>query len=165
MEKIFVVKAYGGEFDDSWEENLYAVRGQEAAELAVMQETERHERLCKAKEKIFNVYHRVLNSLPKDIRDIPSPPRGPARPTKETTEAHRQAAEKWREIAEPIQKHNAAEYSRVQAAASIQAKNKAIELGLNDEDLVILGFRDGEDYYSHRYNSDRQFHFEELELL
>lgn len=164
MEKIFIVSAYGGQYDDAWETNLYALRDVVEAELAVLHEEERHKRLLKIDTVVDQVFGAYLHSAVYDMKKIPDQPRGPARTTKENMKLHEKALAEWQAIVIPLNEHNNNEQNRIFREARAVAKQKAIELGADYLDLKTLGFTETGEYHAYAFEEDTSFHFEELEL-
>lgn len=77
--KIYVVVAYGGSYDDSWESNICARSTQEGAELAIEEEKARDARIQEALPKLKEHFESLRTTAP--VMQIlpaldPLPPRG-----------------------------------------------------------------------------------------
>lgn len=164
MEKIFIVSAYGGQYEDAWNTNLYALRDVVEAELAVLHEEERHQRLLKINTVVDQVHYGHIREAVCDMKKIPDQPCGPASMTKENMKLHKKALAEWRAIVIPLNEHNNNEQNRIFRDARAVAKQKAIELGADDLDLKTLGFTEPAEYHAYAFEEDTSFRFEELEL-
>lgn len=166
MNKIYVVKASGGSYDDAWESSLFAVGDAQTAELAVWDLQEQHKFL----EKVWPDIQQVLQHGMKAVRDfkyevIPPAPKGLAKASKEQLAEHRKAFNEWRKVSEPIQKRNEAQTDRLMKEAVEATRVHAISLGCTEEHLKELNFYNhaGELTYPN-FRSDTSYDFEELEL-
>jgi hypothetical protein len=68
MSTIYVVSSYGGQYEDSWEDLLFAVTSVEAAEAAVAKLELQHEKLKGAHDVIQEAWYKLPNrpTLPEE---------------------------------------------------------------------------------------------------
>lgn len=168
MTKIFIITASGGSYDDAWENNLFAVQSQEGAEAEVERLNAQHALLCsiwnEVRAALFEGYAKTRSVQQEPV---PPAPKGPAKPGgKDAQRAHSKALEEWRAAAEPARVRNAAVVQQSMREAVESARQKAVELGADDEQLQALGFitlADGSTSPPHLM-IDTSYSYEELEL-
>jgi hypothetical protein len=161
---IYVVIAYGGEYDDAWEKNVCARFSETDAQITILDLEERREKLKGMRDPVQAVWYANLKPI-EGIESVPQPPKGPKKGTKENMAAHRLAVEEWRKIANPMIERNEQRANAAYLNASKLAREKAIELGADEVDLSQLGFCDNGEFRP-PYDSclDCSYRYEELEL-
>lgn len=163
---IYVVIAYGGEYDDAWESNVCAKYSRDDAELEVLELKQRREKLKTIHQPVQDAFY-ARCSIQEPMEEVPNSPKGPSKSTKENMRLHWEAVDAWRAVARPIIERNQERENRAHQAAVEAARNKAIELGADEFDLKQLGF--SKDNYNDRYhpsfcNFNCDYKIEELEL-
>lgn len=161
-QKIFVVIAYGGEYDDAWEKNVCAKFTETDAQLEILELEERRDKLKVMHPEVSSAFY-AARQVREPMEEVPKSPKGPSKTTKENMRLHREAVEAWRVVAQPIIERNQEREKRAYSAAVNVAREKAIELGADERDLQHLGFTDA-DYRSYTANFDCDYRVEELEL-
>ena len=162
---IFVVVAYGGQYDDSWEANTCARYARDAAEIAISEFEEQDRKLAVMAPIIQDVFYEQNNIADEPYEDVPEAPKGPARGTKEQLILHKEAVLAWQKIAFPIIQRNEERTEKVRRRAVYWARQKAIELGATESELQRLGFSEQSYYARSAYRfKDRYYRIDELEL-
>ena len=159
---IYVIVAYGGEYDDAWESNVCAKRSRDDAELEILELEERRDKVKVMHPEVSSAFY-AARQVREPMEEVPESPKGPAKTTKENMRLHREAVEAWRLVAQPIIERNQERENRAYLAAVEAARLKAIELGADERDLHELGFSES-DYRAYSTNFDCDYRVEELEL-
>lgn len=160
-EKIYIVKASGGEYDDAWENNLCACRTVETAEAEVTRLKEQAERLKEMAPKVAAFYRKFLQENPATQVEVPAHPKGPSKQTKENRKAYEQAAEAWRVKAHPILEGNQAAVNEQTRKATAASRQFAMGMGADEDDLKQIGLDDDLGWPSYE---DAEYTYEELEI-
>lgn len=162
MNKIFVVVAYGGQYEDAWENSLFACATQVGADLAVLELQERDERIKLAAEKLVSHFNDLKAKHPLVLDPLPAMPKGPAKPTKETNKDYQRVmagyyAENQRVWAINQARQNAWN----EELAGYQREYAKAECGLSDDDLTCITFPTHSMYC---FGDKADYCVEELEL-
>jgi hypothetical protein len=168
MSTIYIVSAFGGSYDDAWENNLCARRTMAEAEAEVERLKIQQARVVGFDSQVRNAYLAAREEAQPVMLEIPPAPKGPASTTKENMNAWKKQKKEWEQLAQPMIAENRQKQAAQEAAAARWAKAFAISLGATEEELQELGFSsmDGtEAYYSYRFDKDTGYDIEELELL
>lgn len=168
MEKIYVIQASGGSYDDAWRHDMFAVRGEEQAVAEVERLKQLHADCLEMLKEVTSALHegyaavRAINA--KDFK-LPPEPKGPAKPTKETQAAYRKRLDAWRKECEPIWQTIREVQNRAMVAAQQSALDKAVELGATEDHLKMFGFYNPNgELTSPSFDRDTHYSYEELEL-
>lgn len=159
MNKIYLVKAYGGEYDDAWEDNLFACTTQEAAELAIIELQERDARIKIVLPTLHQQFIELRKFMPLEQEMAPPWPKGPAKQTKENRDAHQRQIAEYQRIVLPMNARNTAKQHAWTDKVTELQRAEAQRLGLSDADTAIIDFPV---YRAHADTSN--YMFEELEL-
>jgi len=161
---IYVIIASGGQYNDAWETNLFAVSDEETAKSEVTGLSESHERLS----EIYNQVNSYIYSFPHRSHnqiELPPKPKGPAVSTKELMKAYREQIEEWNKLCGPIIAENARLYHEYNLDMHQKVLNKLKEFDLSEEDYEALHFqRENKTRWYISYNTDKSFTYEELIL-
>lgn len=168
MEKIFVIQASGGSYDDAWQHDLFAVRGEERAQAEIERLKQLHADCLEMLKEVTDALHqgyaavRAINA--KDFK-LPPAPQVPAKANKEIQAAYRKKHDAWRKECEPIWRAISEEQNRAMVEAQQAARNKAVELGATEEHLQMFGFYNPNgELTSPSFDRDTHYTYEELEL-
>jgi len=175
MTKIYIIKAFGGSYDDAWKNNLYAVVEEEQAKVEVQRLTELH-KFC---EGIWPQVHNSLTDGYAEARiahdrnyflqhqdlKLPPEPKEPVKHTKETQAEYKKKYNAWRKEFEPIWKALQAEHERSMQMAYQASHDKAVELGATKEHLEMFGFFDQKGGLNPpSFDESASYCYQELEL-
>lgn len=168
MEKIFVVKVYGGSYDDAYESNLFAVLSESQAIAETVRLTQLHEECKQMWEPLYDALqegYKNIRALNSEDFKLPPEPKGPAKPNKETAAEFRKKLAAWRKECEPIWESIRARQNAIMHEAQLATMHRAIELGATEEHLKMLGIRQPDGGLGGlSFESDANFSYEELEL-
>lgn len=125
-DSIFIVVAYGGEYDDAWESNVVAFSTSEEATVESVRLAKRRDYLT----PIYNALITIGGAAYPTYTPLPKKPKGPATSTPESQKVHQAQVAAWDAECAPIialneEAHN--NYHR-QQEASIQSKINELEL-------------------------------------
>jgi hypothetical protein len=165
MNKIYVVTAFGGSYEDAWQENICACLTQEDAELKILEFREQDARLGKISPKIVEEYRNTFRQPIEGIHLEQIPP-VPNKRNFKNDKLYSDALTKWQHAIVPVQLRNAHVQKLINLEAARVARELAIELGCSDEDLSYLGFQDDGTFsvsWGHRFD-DCDYFIEELEI-
>lgn len=144
MSKIYVITSSGGSYDDSWQSNLFAVVGEEQAQLEVARLTEAQNFAAEVFEELrpmtLQVYEQVRAFVKTPTPPAPREPRG-KQATKEAVAAWREASASWREANQPTWEANEKALHDIMQRGIEGIMAHAVHLGCTDDHLNILGFR------------------------
>ncbi len=161
--KVYIVVAAGGSYDDAWHSNLSAHLDRTVAELEVLRLQEQSKRIQTILEDVRKFYHEQLKAQAFTLEEVPQPPKGPSKQTKENRAQHKAAMDAYYKLAQPIAQRNEEKRLAAMNAAREAAKQKAIELGAIEDDLKLMGFEEA--YFSvYCRDADASYEIEELEL-
>lgn len=156
MTKIYIIKAFGGEYDDAWESNLFAVNDEQQAEAEVQRLKEQHQFLIGVDAALKPFVQEVYAQVRAFKREpTPPEPKGSAK-----------AKEAWLKECEPIWKRNQAEIDSIWRRGGDVLMVKAQELGCDEEQLDALGFHipGGVGFNMPNFRRDVDYSYEELEM-
>lgn len=164
MNKIYVVTAYGGSYDDAWQENICACLTREDAELKILEFQQRDARLEKIFPKIVEEYRNTFRSPIEGLQLEKIPPI-PNKRNFKNDKLYSDALTKWQHAVAPVQLRNQHVQELINLEVAKVARKLAIELGCSDEDLSYLGFQDDGTFseWGHRFD-DCDYSIEELEI-
>jgi hypothetical protein len=165
MNKIYVVTAFGGSYDDAWQENICACLTQEDAELKILEFRERDARLEKISPNIIEEYGNAFRSTIEGLMFEEIPP-FPNKGKFKNDKLYDDALTKWQHSMVLQMLHNEHARKRIEWEAAKVARKLAIELGCSDEDLSYLGFQDDGTFsgsWGHHFD-DCDYSIEELEI-
>lgn len=163
MTTIYIIVASGGSYDDAWQSNVCARYSRDDAELEVLRLQEQSKKISAIVDEVRTTYYIALKAGAFTPEEIPRPPKGPAKSTKENRKLHAEEMQKYYALAQPIAKRNEARHIAAMAAAKEAAKQRAIELGADEDDLKVMGF--DQPYFSlYCREGDASYDVEELEI-
>ena len=165
MTTIYIVVASGGSYDDAWQTNLCACIDKTAAELEVLRLEEQSKKIGAMIREVEGAYRAGLHANKFTREEIPRPPSGPAKGDKESMKLHTAAMKAHYALVQPIAERNERRNTTAMLAAKEAAKQKAIDLGANEDDLKVMGFINEHFFLSHCRDYDCAYFIEELELL
>jgi len=168
MSNIFVIKVYGGSYDDAYESNLFAVHSEQQAQIEIKRLEQLHADCKEMWEPLYDALqegYKNIRALHSEDFKLPPEPKGPAKPNKETAAELRKKLAAWRKECEPIWEGIRARQNAIMHEAQLATMHKAIELGATEEHLKMLGIRQPDGGLGGlSWERDAHFSYEELEL-
>ena len=162
MNKIYVIVAYGGEYDSVWESNLFARYTKDDAELALLELQERDARIKEAMPRLVEHLKGLREKFPFKLEVGPEMPKGPAKPNKETRAAYQKQLDAfYRELRRVGAINSARQVAWDEEMSNYQRAFAKDECGLTDEDLTAITFPTHGHY---AFNSDANYRIDELEI-
>lgn len=165
MNKVYVVVASGGRYDDAWTRNECAYLDKDEAELHSIKMTEMVERVKPLFDKIMNKWYALHQTPDPEFKDeeMPRYPVGPAKNSKESDKAYQLELDEWQRITAPITKRNLKRRNDFMAKCMTICREYAKELGLSDEEMTYVGL--SQDRLSpYGFDDDAEYEVQELEL-
>lgn len=163
MSMIYIIVAYGGQYDDAWESNLTARYIKEDAELAIIELQERDARVKAAMPKLVAQFKELQAKFPLSQEPHPAMPKGPAKQTKENRAAHDKVMQTYYTENQRVWAINQARQNAWnEEMTNYQRGFAKNECGLSDTDLMIINFPTHSAYcFSH----EADYRIDELEIL
>lgn len=164
MTTIYIVVASGGSYDDAWQANLCARFDKTDAELEVLRLEEQSKKIGAMIREVEGAYRGGLHANQFTPEVMPRPPSGPAKSDKESMKLHAAVMKAHYALVQPIAERNQRRNTAAMLAAKEAAKQKAIELGANEDDLRVMGFTNEHFFLSHCRDYDCAYFVEELTI-
>ena len=173
-QKLFVISASGGSYDDEWTNVVCVCLSAEKAEAEVSQRQSKHDSSIPLNKKLLTEFYKTLtehrNSLEESIPALPPAPKGPAAPNKENMQAHKVALAAWRVLRDERSIAGSKAYEKAEAVATAVAYALAKEANYSDDELKTMGFTFYEDRpvkFSPNYSltEPMSFSFDEVEVV
>lgn len=173
-QKLFVISASGGRYDDEWTNVVCVCLSAEKAEAEVSRRQSKHDSSIPLNKKLFAEFYNALtahrHSLEESIPALPPSPKGPANSNKENMQPYKVALAAWRVLRDVRTDATNKAYEEAEAVATAVAYALAKEANCSDDELKNMGFTFYEDRpvkFSPNYalTEPMSFSFDEVEVV